>query len=234
MRAVRGNLLKKYVTPHRSGKAYKAIYNAILAGEYAPGTQLTERFIAEELGLSRTPVRHALARLASQGLVEEIPHVGVFVRKLEPDDVVELLELRRVLEAGAARMAALKMTPAQSEAVLKLARKTERLENAKDYVATRETEIRFHNLICTIAANGELAGVSDNVRVIFFSLCPKTVWLDIFPAGKGVGPNHVSVAEALACGDGRKAYDAMWDHIEDGINRFQASREAPDLAASFL
>ena len=79
-------------------RVYEEVEAAIVACRLAPGQQLTDRGIAEELGVSRTPVREALNRLQSSGLVESRGRQGWVVTTIDMDDVRELFELRRLLE----------------------------------------------------------------------------------------------------------------------------------------
>ena len=84
--------------------AYKFINEKIESGEYPPGMVLVERQLAEELEMSRTPVRAALQRLASEDeLVEAVPHLGVAVKALTAVDAEEIYELRAVIEIAALR-----------------------------------------------------------------------------------------------------------------------------------
>jgi DNA-binding GntR family transcriptional regulator len=86
--------------------AYDALLAALRAGTFAPGDRLREEDVGERLGLSRTPVREALRRLESDGIVEHRPRVGAVIRSLSHTEVVELYEMRMVLERTAAEMAA--------------------------------------------------------------------------------------------------------------------------------
>jgi len=80
--------------------------DGIVAGRYEPGSALSEVALADELGTSRTPVREALKQLDTEGLVEVVPRVGTFVTVRSRRDVVELFELKEVLEGLAARLLA--------------------------------------------------------------------------------------------------------------------------------
>jgi DNA-binding GntR family transcriptional regulator len=82
------------------------IRQMIIAGELVPGERLYEDRLAEQLGVSRNPVREALRALEGTGLVEVIPRRGAYVSRLEPSRARQLLELRQVLEAYAAELAA--------------------------------------------------------------------------------------------------------------------------------
>jgi DNA-binding GntR family transcriptional regulator len=83
-----------------------AVRGAIVRGDYAPGAALSEVTLAEELGVSRTPVREALKQLATEGLVHVVARVGTFVAEPTRRDVVELLELKELFEGLAARLVA--------------------------------------------------------------------------------------------------------------------------------
>lgn len=95
-----GKLSQRYLKQD----AYEAIKHAITNMELKPGEPCTESTIAAQLGISKTPVRHALDRLDSEGLVVTIPYKGTFVRPVSVDDVREVLEVRQGLEALAARL----------------------------------------------------------------------------------------------------------------------------------
>lgn len=84
----------------------EALREHILIGNLAPGSALSEYQLAEQFGVSRTPVRDALRRLEGRGLVRFVPGTGAFVRDLNARDVVEISEVRNPLESLAARAAA--------------------------------------------------------------------------------------------------------------------------------
>lgn len=86
--------------------AYDRLHNAIRTGVFQPGDRLREENVADRLSLSRTPVREALRRLEADGIIEHRPRMGAVVRQLSHTEVVELYEMRVVLERTAAEMAA--------------------------------------------------------------------------------------------------------------------------------
>lgn len=94
--------------PSRSNgeTAYEALLAALRSGAFMPGERLREEEVAERLGFSRTPVREALRRLESDGVVEHRPRIGAIIRSLGHTEIVELYEMRMVLERTAAEMAA--------------------------------------------------------------------------------------------------------------------------------
>ncbi len=82
---------------------YKAIKDAIIQQKLRPNMQLVEEVLADSFGVSRTPVRNVLRRLASEKLVTVIPYKGTFVACPSIHEAKEVFEMRRVLEAGAIR-----------------------------------------------------------------------------------------------------------------------------------
>jgi DNA-binding GntR family transcriptional regulator len=91
--------------------AHSTLRNRIVAGVYEAGTQMKEEHLAEEFGMSRTPIRAALKRLADEGLVVVEAHRGVFVAGWTKWDIEEMFSLRAILEPHAARLAAQRATP---------------------------------------------------------------------------------------------------------------------------
>ena len=88
------------------------IHGMIMRGELEPGERLYEDRLALQLGVSRNPVREAIRALEGTGLVEVLPRRGAYVSRIEPDQIVQLLELRCVIEAYAAERAAIRRTDA--------------------------------------------------------------------------------------------------------------------------
>src|SRR5256886_1695842 len=107
-------------TRSQSEEAYQRILERIVRLEMAPGSVVNEARLREELGIGRTPIREALQRLARENLVRSIPHRGTFVTDVNITDLARITEVRVVLEAHAARLAAEKLTTADREALQEL------------------------------------------------------------------------------------------------------------------
>lgn len=95
--------------------AYDDIRDAILSGALPPGQRVKERDVAQQMGISTTPVKEALRRLEQEGLVVSQPRRGAVVSTLVQIPVQEIEEIRGKLEAMAARLAATRMTDAEQE-----------------------------------------------------------------------------------------------------------------------
>ena len=97
--------------------AYDALMASLRSGVYRPGDRLREEEVAERLSLSRTPVREALRRLEAEGIVEHRPRLGAVIRQLGHAEVVELYEMRAVLERTAAELSAQHGTDTEFDAL---------------------------------------------------------------------------------------------------------------------
>lgn len=92
-------------------KVYQYLRNHIVNGNFKAGDRLVERELAEKLGISRTPIREALFRLESQGLVMTVPRKGVVVTQISRDEIEEIFTILASLEVLAVKLAAAKMDP---------------------------------------------------------------------------------------------------------------------------
>lgn len=99
-------MIEKSDRAMQSQRALMGVRDLVVSGEIRPGARLSEVALAEKLGISRTPLRAALARLEQEGLVDAIPSGGYAVRSFTREDVIDAIELRGVLEGTALRLAA--------------------------------------------------------------------------------------------------------------------------------
>ncbi|MCP4785275.1 MAG: GntR family transcriptional regulator [Fuerstiella sp.] len=158
-------------------KSYDYIRQKLSVGDLPPGKRLVNRTLAGEIGVSVIPVREAIHRLASEGLVDHVPGSGAFVRKTDPHDLNNLYVLRDALESCAAGEAARYITEHQLdelESILAEARNiAEQIgERPKQHATKRQinawldAEQRFHELLFEAARNPLLAKVAHEHRAI--------------------------------------------------------------------
>jgi GntR family transcriptional regulator of vanillate catabolism len=142
----------------QSQRALMGVRDLVISGEVSPGSRLSEVALAERLGISRTPLRAALARLGEEGLVEAIPSGGYAVRSFSREDVIDAIELRGVLEGTALRLAAERgVAPAR---MIELNRLLDALDDAlggsveeMDFDLYVELNARFHATLWGLASN---------------------------------------------------------------------------------
>ncbi len=129
-------------------QTYKILKNMIITREIAPGKKISEETLAQEIGVSRTPIREALFRLEHEGIVKIIPRRGAFVVKPSKENIIEILQVREALEALIVRL----VTPLLDESdirelrscVEKLRSIPEKERHILDYT---DSELAFHDLL---------------------------------------------------------------------------------------
>ncbi|HEY7967495.1 MAG TPA: GntR family transcriptional regulator [Solirubrobacteraceae bacterium] len=137
--------------------ATELIREAIFDGRLAPGQRLKEEELANELGLSRTPVREALLVLQTEGLVSAVPNRGAVVRTYTERDLVDIYELRALLESFAARQAALRLSPEALEELTESCDRFRELRLVGDMLGLIRENLAFHQTIVNAAGTAKLA-----------------------------------------------------------------------------
>ena len=146
--------------PSISEQVYLSLRSSLLGGAYPSGARLSEAGLAQHLDVSRAPVREALERLVQEGLVVRRPRRGTFVRRYDRTQVRELMELRRVLETAAARLAVARATDEELDALRRLlAAADAAIGRGEGYPPDRD----FHRALTALAKNGELLRVAGLV-----------------------------------------------------------------------
>jgi DNA-binding GntR family transcriptional regulator len=175
-------------------EAYKLLLQAIEAGALAPGTRLREADLAQRFQISRTPVREALKRLESQGLVAHEPHYGAMVATLDYGQIVELYQYRELLEAEAARLAAIHASPTEIEVMQHMVQSDRLLiEHPQELARTNRL---FHQQIRDSARNRYLAQTLENLRLSLALLAGTT--LGAPGRGKEAIDEHAALVSAIA------------------------------------
>ncbi|HEY8546466.1 MAG TPA: GntR family transcriptional regulator [Acidimicrobiales bacterium] len=186
-----------------------AIRAAIVEGRYPQGERLLEDQLAQELDVSRNPVREALQALATEGFVVIEPRRGARVASVSPERAVELFQVREVLEGLAARLAAERRTPEQLEALQAIVREGEQLVAAGRLNELPELNNRFHVALHDAAGNGMLTDVLGR-------LGPVITWVyarRIAERSTHSWSEHAAIADAIAAGDAELAYERACAHI---------------------
>ncbi len=189
--------------------AYARLLEDIRSGQLLPGTRLRETDLADRLGLSRTPVREAIRMLEADGLVVHLPRQGATVRSLGYAEVVELYEMRAVLEGTAARLAA---RAASDLELSELAALNEALEQADTGPAAVELNRHFHLTLLDAAKNRYLTRSTQALQKTLLILGPTTLATPARAAEAGA--EHRAVLTALVARDGARAEVAMRAHID--------------------
>lgn len=202
---------KKETQVSLNQKAYAEIRRRILNGELSAETPLSEYQLAEELELSRTPVREAVKRLEREGLVQSIPNRGTFIAELTARDISEIYQVREQLEGFAARIAAETMS---DESVKKLEEELQTLNTLAsegNLIEVVDSDVRLHKLIISSTQNSrliEMLGTLDDQMHRVRSLFPQSSqWL------KATLAEHANIVKAIKAHNGQEAEKAMKAHL---------------------
>lgn len=146
-------------------KVYEVIKTKIIRAEFVPGTRLKESELARMLDVSTTPVREAVRRLESEGLIESVPYKGTFVRGMSLVTIEHIYEVRMGLEQLAAELVCSSIRKAELEAMESLVREYERAYEDNDVAACLETDMAFHGLLVQATGNEVLLEVYRGLAV---------------------------------------------------------------------
>jgi DNA-binding GntR family transcriptional regulator len=194
----------------QSEEAYLRIRDRIVCLEMAPGSVVNEARLREELKIGRTPIREALQRLARENLVKSIPHRGTFVTDVNITDLARITEVRIVLEAHAARLAADKLAGGDRAAI----------EDLLDVVAagkiTGQQELmrldqQIHQTVYRATRNPFLEATLE--RYFNLSLRLWYLVLDREIRLREAVEEHVELLKAVLAGDGDRAEEIMRRHV---------------------
>jgi DNA-binding GntR family transcriptional regulator len=198
--------------------AYERIRAMVVDGEIPPGARLGQVELAEQLGISRTPVREALRRLTGEGLAEFEPNRGFRAASPGLDDVLRRLELRSLLEPGIARLAAARRT---GEDLARLAGAIAREEAATSRVAAHDASREFHLAVATATGNPELVAVLASMwiveigRRLLAARATSAAWKDTDVA------EHRAITAAIDARDGDRAAALMASHIGEALQHWE-------------
>jgi DNA-binding GntR family transcriptional regulator len=202
-------------------EAYRAVREQILRGQLRPGSALSRRRLALELGMSVLPVSDALRRLEADGLVETRARAGTRVRVPTASDIQNLYELREALESQSARLFAARATPAERRSLTRRARQLDALFNRMPSrghdpafrFAVHNKHVQFHMSVAERARSPLVTHAIDRNHVLILN------WLfDVGARRTPLPPDfHARLAEALVSGDPDVADAAMRAHVRYGL-----------------
>ncbi len=211
-----------------SHRVYLSLRDAILMLDYAPGTLLRKGEICGALGVSRSPVSEAVARLASEGLVSVQPQSGTYVARFSMAEIRESAFLREALELAAVEHLAPRITEDQIVQLRRNLRVQEALVADGDWAGFYEKDAEMHALLMSFTGFPRLARMAD------------TVWLQVARARRLVLPEpgrvaetldeHRAIVAALAKGDAEAARQATRHHLRQLITYVEPlEARRPDL-----
>lgn len=193
-------------------KVYQILRQAIITEQIPAGERLVERKLAQQLGVSRTPVREAIRRLESEGLVRHISRKGVVVARMSPREVWDVYNIRSVLEGLAARLAAQWISAEELAELEDYLVQMEQAANDKDLERLNSLHPRFNEIIYRASRNPRLHRMINNLAdyVTGFTRIGYTAPGRL----REVSEEHRAIFEAIKRGDADEAEQQLRHHIK--------------------
>ena len=198
-------------------KVYDRLKAMILERKLLPGEKIPQERLAQDLGISRTPLVNALKVLEKEKLVQSIPRRGFFVRLFTKQEMISIFELREVLEGLAARRAALNISDKEIDQLRGFFQSFRSLSDIKDIKAYAKEDRRFHNFLLDIGAKEFLKSILETYNIIIYS------YQVISSEGLVQSPNdsiqdHLGVIDAVSRRDEEAAEILMRNHLRKSIS----------------
>ena len=206
---------------------YDSLREMIFAGVLQGGQKLIDRDIASQLGVSRTPVREALGRLAMTDLVEKRERRGYYVTKFSASDVADLYEFRKMLEVHAAKLAVLNAQPADLEEFESILEKLEKLSpDPRDHHEAVKLDLEIHACIAKASGNRNLFKTMQYVldKVMCF------IWIETSNEASLAAAHrqHKALLRCIANKDPEGAAKLIKNHIDSAQSSLLKVLEARD------
>jgi DNA-binding GntR family transcriptional regulator len=199
---------------------YERLRDAILQGDIPDGSRLSQVQLAREFGVSRIPIREALCRLQAELLVTATPYNPFVVRKISPEQVVELIDVRLALED----LALVRRPPIDAEELAELRRLSQKMARAAGNAGWFPLDRQFHRIL---AGSNELIGeliedVRDRVRKYSDNMSTAK------PGRLAANEEHAAIVDALEHGDTDRARALLHRHIAQTREFMRARLEHPE------
>jgi DNA-binding GntR family transcriptional regulator len=210
--------LRPLTSPTLAERAADLIRERILAGDFASGDRLVEARIAEQLGISRGPLREALKQLAAEGLVREEPRRGAFVATPTAADVRDAYDLRAAIEGRAARLVISNGDPAAIEALRRAVDRIGVAADAGDLQRLVRSDYEFHEALCRVSGNRRLHEVfvrnASALRILL-----RLEEERFYRSFDEVWDQHRELLAAIEAGDALRAEAMFTEHLESARDR---------------
>ena len=193
-------------------KVYKTLKAMILGQKLSAGAKIQQEKLADDLGVSRTPVVNALKKLEQERLIVAVPRKGFYARRFSPEEMIRIFELREVLEGLAARRASIRITDGQLRKLHGFFKGLKVSDQDKVVERYAEEDRRFHHFLIEIGGDEILSGILEMYNLITSS------YLVAFRGGLVRPPRetlseHLAIIGAIQRKDAEKAEQAVRIHL---------------------
>jgi len=194
-------------------EVFHTLRQAILKGEMKPGYRLREISLSNELGVSRTPVLDAIRMLEQEGLVVMEANKGAYVAEISKQELNDVLELRRSLEALAIEKASERISEKELKMLDQAAEEFARLAASDRLMELAEADVRFHDVIYRATHNRRLVQLLNNLRELMYRF--RMEYLKDQASRTRLAQEHEAIRQALHNKDAKSAHEAICEHIDN-------------------
>ena len=191
---------------------YEQLKRQILTGRIAPGTRMMEVELAEEMGVSRTPVREATRKLEKDGLVVIEPRRGAYVSDISVKDMVDTLVVRESLEGLAAALASQRITREELDRLDAMTTEYSDAIAAGDIEKIIHEDEGFHRTIVEMSGNKTLSSLFEIIQEL--ALRFRYLYYDDFTRYENMPTEHMNIVEAIRGGDPENAREVSDKHVK--------------------
>ncbi|MDD2484500.1 MAG: GntR family transcriptional regulator [Eubacteriales bacterium] len=191
---------------------YDELREGILTGAIKPGTRMMEVDLAEEMGVSRTPVREAIRKLEKEGLVTIRPRKGAYASDISVKSMMDILEVRSNLEGLAAELAARRMPEEKKKELIKIEAAFEKALSDGDMKEMIHMDTLFHHFIVEGSENNHLILLVEQLQELVLRF--RYIYYKDFKRAGEMAPEHRDIYEAIINNAPDAARDSAFNHID--------------------
>lgn len=199
-------------------RAYEELRRLIASGEFPPGTFLSERQLAAQLQMSKTPVHVALERLEAEGFVSISAQQGIVVKGMSVEDIVDHYELREAVESWVVRRLARHLKPDQRRLLEDNLEQQHRALAERNLLQLMTLDEQMHFMMGSFLNNGEITRTMERLRDKIHQVILRVTETDRTRPEESVA-EHEAILKAIFSGDAEGAARLMVDHLEAGKRR---------------
>ncbi len=196
-------------------RAYDELKRHILNDDYPPGSFLAERRLAEQLGMSKTPVKAALERLELEGFICVSPQQGIVVREFSVHEIADLYEIRAALESYTMRLIAGRLSEAQIARLRENLAALKSIAGSGDVSSAVVLDAEFHILFTRFLGNREFLRVMEHLRHKMHRVITKAFRLNPGRIDTSY-KEHKAIVDVVIAGNGNQAAKLIESHLEKG------------------
>lgn len=192
---------------------YQELKKKLISNAIKPGERIYEKNIADDLEVSRTPVREAINQLVAEGFIENRPRKGIFAAVISKDELVKMLDVRIALESLAIELCCKKINDNDIKELENILLKLEEKLIAKDFVKASQLDSKIHRYIAEVAGNKKLSSYINDMQDVFaYTRGHSIKWTE--EKMKRSIEEHRQIIEAIASKDEKLAISIVIKDIE--------------------